>query len=78
MATSDGTEASEFDDASNAFCHIVAPASVVAEAYVTGSVVTALCGKTWTPSKNPEQLPVCRSCRQILEEARAGRDEGQT
>ena len=33
MATSDGTEASEFDDASNAFCHIVAPASVVAEAY---------------------------------------------
>ena len=28
------------------FAHVVVPASAVTEAYITGSPVTALCGKT--------------------------------
>jgi len=35
------------------FAHIVVPASAVAEAYVTGEAVTALCGKTWVPTRDP-------------------------
>ena len=55
------------------FAHIVAPASAVAEAYVTGEAVTALCGKRWVPTRDPERYPVCPTCKEILAEARARR-----
>ena len=51
------------------FAHIVVPASAVTEAYVTGTPVTALCGKTWVPSRAPERYPVCPTCKEILERA---------
>ncbi|MCU1452726.1 MAG: uncharacterized protein JWN46_872 [Acidimicrobiales bacterium] len=52
------------------FAHIVVPASAVTEAYITGHPVTALCGKTWVPSRNPERYPICPTCKEILDEAR--------
>lgn len=55
------------------FAHIVVPASRVAEAYVTGAAVTALCGKTWVPTKDPERFQVCPTCKEILEAARAAK-----
>lgn len=58
------------------FAHIVVPASAVAEAYVTGEAVTALCGKTWVPTRDPERYPVCPTCTEILEAARAARRGG--
>lgn len=34
--------------------------------YVEGKPITALCGYMWTPSKNPEDFPVCRWCQDVL------------
>ncbi|UQA91312.1 DUF3039 domain-containing protein [Streptomyces halobius] len=34
---------------------------------MTGEPVSALCGKKWTPSKNPEKYPVCPECKEIWE-----------
>jgi hypothetical protein len=47
------------------FSHIVVPASAVTEAYITGTPVTALCGKTWVPSRDPKRYPVCPTCKEI-------------
>jgi hypothetical protein len=58
------------------FAHVVVPASAVTEAYITGTPVTALCGKTWVPSRDPGRYPVCPTCKEILEAARAMRDGG--
>ncbi|MGI8662121.1 MAG: DUF3039 domain-containing protein [Acidimicrobiales bacterium] len=51
------------------FAHVVVPASAVTEAYITGTPVTALCGKTWVPSRSPDRYPVCPTCKEILEGA---------
>jgi hypothetical protein len=48
------------------FAHIVVPASAVTEAYITGTPVTALCGKTWVPSRDPKRYPVCPTCTEVL------------
>jgi hypothetical protein len=56
------------------FAHVVVPASAVTEAYITGTQVTALCGKTWVPTKDPEKFPICPTCKEILEMARAMKD----
>ena len=45
--------------------HIVLPASAVTEALVTGKPCTALCGKTWVPSRDPRRYPVCPTCKEI-------------
>ena len=29
---------------------------------VTGMVVTALCGKTWVPWRDPKKYPLCPAC----------------
>jgi hypothetical protein len=29
--------------------------------------VRALCGKLWTPGRDPEKFPVCPTCREIYE-----------
>lgn len=45
--------------------HIVLPASAVTEAIVTGKPCTALCGKTWVPSRDPKKYPLCGTCKEI-------------
>ena len=45
--------------------HIVLPASAVTEAIVTGKPCTALCGKTWVPSRDPKNYPLCPTCKEI-------------
>ena len=35
------------------------------EALVTGKPCTALCGKTWVPSRDPKRYPVCPTCKEI-------------
>ena len=45
--------------------HIVLPASAVTEALITGTPCTALCGKTWVPSRDPKRYPVCPTCKEI-------------
>ncbi len=50
--------------------HIVLPKSAVTEAYITGTPVTALCGKSWVPTRDPGLYPVCETCKEILNAAR--------
>ena len=47
--------------------HIVYPKDKLTEALVTGSPVVALCGKVWTPSRDPERYPVCQGCIESFE-----------
>ncbi len=58
------------------FAHVVVPASAVTEAYITGAPVTALCGKTWVPSRDPGRYPMCPTCKEILDLARSMRSGG--
>ena len=55
------------------FAHY-APQDTVTEAMVKGTPVTALCGKTWVPSRSPEKFPVCPECKEIWESLPKGED----
>ena len=47
--------------------HIVFPKEKITEAMITGDPVIALCGKIWTPSRDPERFPVCAGCIENFE-----------
>ena len=42
-------------------------AARIMEAMVNGTALTALCGYTWVPSRNPENHPMCQKCIEIFE-----------
>jgi hypothetical protein len=44
------------------FAHIVHPAWKAVEAMMNGTPVTALCGLTWVPKRNPRNYPKCPTC----------------
>lgn len=48
------------------FSHYV-PKDKIVESAITGKPVRALCGKKWTPSRDPEKFPVCPACKAIYE-----------
>jgi len=48
--------------------HIVTPAAAVTEAMINGTPVTALCGYTWVPSRDPQRYPLCQRCRAIYDQ----------
>lgn len=41
------------------------PQAYVLMARVQGFAITALCGYTWIPSKDPKPMPVCGKCKDI-------------
>jgi hypothetical protein len=45
----------------------------VTEAYILGTPVEALCGHVFTPSKDPKQLPICDTCKDIADIRTDGR-----
>lgn len=51
-----------------------APKDKVMEAMVMGTPVTALCGKVWVPSRDPQKYPVCPTCKEIWESIPSGAD----
>jgi hypothetical protein len=53
------------------FAHVVKKDDQM-KGYVMGEAVTALCGKVWIPSRDPEKYPVCPTCLEILGQIRAG------
>jgi hypothetical protein len=53
-----------------------APKDKVMEAMVMGTPVTALCGKVWVPSRDPQRFPVCPTCKEIWESIPSGEDAG--
>ena len=46
------------------FAHYVEKDKIV-ESAVTGKPVTALCGKKWTPGRDPSKFPICPECQEI-------------
>ena len=46
------------------YAHYVKKEKITAAA-VTGGPVVALCGKVWTPSRDPSKFPVCPVCKEI-------------
>ncbi len=53
------------------FAHYVDKSKIV-DAMVTGTPVTALCGKVWVPSRDPKRYPVCPTCKEIYERLPSG------
>ena len=66
----------ELDDGSNKdrFSHYVAKKEIIDSA-LGGALCTALCGKKWVPSRNPQSYPVCKTCQEIYEGMNPGDDE---
>lgn len=56
------------------FAHYVRKEKIV-ESAVTGEPVTALCGKVWVPSRDPERFPVCPDCKAIYDGLKPGGDD---
>jgi Protein of unknown function (DUF3039) len=55
------------------FAHYVDKNKIVDSA-VTGTPVTALCGKVWVPNRDPQRFPVCPECKEIWESLPEGRE----
>lgn len=56
------------------YAHYVKKERIV-ESAVLGNAVTALCGKVWVPSRDPQKFPVCPTCKDIYESMPEGPDE---
>ncbi|MFC7430766.1 MULTISPECIES: DUF3039 domain-containing protein [unclassified Agrococcus] len=48
------------------FSHYVKKEKILQSA-LTGKAVRALCGKKWTPGRDPEKFPICPTCKEIYE-----------
>jgi len=48
------------------FSHYVKKEKIL-ESAMTGKPVKALCGKKWTPGRDPEKFPICPDCKRIFE-----------
>lgn len=48
------------------YSHYVQKEKILSSA-LSGKPVIALCGKVWTPGRDPEKFPVCPSCKEIYE-----------
>lgn len=46
------------------YAHFVRKEKIM-ESAMLGQPVVALCGKVWTPSRDPEKYPVCPTCKAI-------------
>jgi hypothetical protein len=51
------------------FSHYVKKEKIL-ESAMSGKPVKALCGKKWTPGRDPEKFPVCPDCKAIYERMR--------
>jgi hypothetical protein len=48
------------------FSHI-AETSKILKGYVAGTPVEALCGKIFLPTRNPDGLEICKTCKEIAD-----------
>ena len=46
------------------FSHYVKKDKILQSA-LSGKPVRALCGKKWTPGRDPEKFPICPTCKDI-------------
>lgn len=45
--------------------YVIGGNEAIVRSMVTGDPVTALCGKVWVPSHNPDRYPVCLTCEEV-------------
>lgn len=57
------------------FAHYVRKEKIMTSA-ISGKPVIALCGKIWTPGRDPNKFPVCPVCKEIYEGFRDPQDGG--
>lgn len=57
------------------FSHYVRKEKIM-ESAMSGEPVVALCGKVWTPGRDPQKFPVCPQCKEIID-GRFGSDDGE-
>ena len=46
------------------FSHYADKAKIT-ESAVTGKAIRALCGKKWIPTRDPQNFPICPTCKEI-------------
>ena len=63
------------DTGTGPVAHIVKDPGKVAQAYIDGTPIEALCGHVWVPSKSVKGLPVCQMCKEMAD-AFLNKDEG--
>jgi hypothetical protein len=56
--------------------HIVKDPQKVAQAYLEGTPIEALCGYVWVPSKSVKSLPICQMCKEMADAFMDGPDGG--
>ena len=61
------TAAMAGSEISGAVGEALAVRQVLAALGLTGKPVRALCGKKWTPGRDPEKFPICPDCQKIYE-----------
>ena len=59
------------------FAHYVRKEKIM-ESALSGEPVIALCGKVWTPGRDPQRFPVCPECKEIYQGLRPGKDQPET
>src|SRR5699024_12852582 len=60
------------------YAHYVKKEKITAAA-VSGEPVVALCGKVWSPNRDPSKYPICPACKEIYEGLTgSGGDEGSS
>ena len=70
----------ELETAEPIVAHIVktepgeSAAAKVMEARIYGTPLEALCGHVWVPSRDPKQVPMCQTCKEIYDTYRAFND----
>nr|WP_238385353.1 DUF3039 domain-containing protein [Nesterenkonia muleiensis] len=53
------------------FSHYVKKDKIM-ESALEGNAVVALCGKVWTPSRDPKKFPICPECKEIYDGLKKG------
>jgi hypothetical protein len=71
VETNTETRPSNGDGDHERFSHVV-PKAQLEEAIFNGTPVTAWCGKTWVPTKDPKKYPVCPECKDAWEQMQPG------
>ncbi len=59
---------------SERFAHYVRKEKIMESAF-SGEPVIALCGKVWTPGRDPQKFPVCPDCKAIYDGLRPGGED---
>lgn len=54
------------------FAHYVRK-NEITESAVTGTAVTAICGKKWIPTRLPDEFPVCPDCKRIYDQLKSSK-----